>query len=285
VADNPRALVIENDPTDDVRLLGEWLTEAGLDLEVLRPHAGESLPADLDGYAALVVLGGDQHAYPGPDGQPGAPWFRDLESILRKAVRASLPTLGICLGAQLLASAHNGTVAAAAAGPEIGPRLVAKRDAAERDPLFAPLPMLPDVIQWHHDEIVELPLGAVLLATSTNYANQAFRLGDSAWGVQFHPEADTAMIAQWAGTNGPVLAALGTTADEVVAAVDALMDDLFEVWQPVAARFAALTLGELSRGKPERQGFDLQAPGGPSGSNPRRPPGPAIGRELPLLGH
>ena len=257
--------MIENDPTDDVRLLGEWLTEAGLDLLVLKPHAGEPLPADLDGYAALVVLGGDQHAYPGPDGQPGAPWFPELQSLLRKAVRANVPTLGVCLGAQLLAVAQNGTVAPSAAGPEIGAHLVAKRDAADRDPLFAPLPMLPDVIQWHHDEVSELPLGAVLLATSTNYANQAFRVGESAWGVQFHPEADTAMIAEWAATNELVLAELGTTAEEVVEAVDALSDDLFEVWQPVAARFAAVARGELSRGKPEL-------------------PGPAIGRELPLLG-
>ena len=59
------ALVIENDPTDDPRRLGEWLTEAGLELTVLRPHAGDALPADLDGYAALVVLGGDQQRLPG----------------------------------------------------------------------------------------------------------------------------------------------------------------------------------------------------------------------------
>ncbi len=64
--------MIENDPTDDPRLLGEWLTEAGLELGVLRPYAGDALPADLDGYAALVVLGGDQQAYRCPDGQPGA---------------------------------------------------------------------------------------------------------------------------------------------------------------------------------------------------------------------
>jgi GMP synthase-like glutamine amidotransferase len=259
-------LVIENDPTDDPRLLGEWLTDAGLHLEVLRPYAAEPLPGDLDGYAAFVVLGGEQDAYPGPDGQPGAPWFPHLQSLLRKAVRGSVPTLGVCLGAQLLAVAHNGTVERAAAGPEIGPQLVAKRDAADRDPLFAPLPMLPDVIQWHHDEITELPLGAVLLATSTNYPNQAFRVGECAWGVQFHPEADAAMIAGWAATNGPVLAERGTTAEEVVASVVALADDLFEVWQPVAARFAALARGELPKGKPEL-------------------PGPLIGRELPLLGH
>lgn len=252
-----RCLVVENDPTDDVRLLGEWLTEAGLHLEVVRAHAGEPLPADLDGYAALVVLGGEQSVHTDRE-----PWFDQLESLLRKAVRHATPTLGICLGAQLLASAHAGTVARAAAGPEIGAGLVAKRDAAEADPLFGPLPMLPDVIQWHYDEVTELPHGATLLAASTNYPVQAFRIGESAWGLQFHIECDTAMLADWAGSNQDELASLGRTAADVVARADALKDDLFEVWHPFATRFAAVARGEL------------------------KPPvtDPVPGRRLPLLG-
>ncbi len=68
------ALVIENDPTDDLRRLGDWLTEAGLELTVLRPHAGDELPETLDDHLALVVLGGDQSAYSDAEGMPGAPW-------------------------------------------------------------------------------------------------------------------------------------------------------------------------------------------------------------------
>lgn len=177
------ALVIENDPTDDIRRLGDWLTAAGLPLATVRPHAGEPLPADLDGYAALVVLGGPQHAYPGPAGEPTAAWLPACESLLRKAVRHRVPTLGVCLGAQLLATAHGGAAAPATAGPEIGPALVARRDAAESDPLFAQVPFTPDVLQWHHDEITELPAGAVLLAASTRYPHQAFRVGTAAWGL------------------------------------------------------------------------------------------------------
>jgi GMP synthase-like glutamine amidotransferase len=252
--------VIENYWDDDARRLGEWLTGAGLELVVVRAHAGEPVPAGLDGYAALVVLGGDQHVYPGPGGEPGAPWFADLEALLRTAVRDRVPTLGVCLGAQLLATAHVGTVAPAEAGPEIGAALVARRDAADRDPLFAKVPMLPDVIQWHHDEVVELPIGAVLLATSTNHPHQAFRLGDRAWGLQFHIECDTAMIAGWAEEAEAELRDLGRTSDDVVAGVDAIMDDLAEVWQPFAARFAWLAQGELEAST-------------------------GTGRELPLLGH
>jgi GMP synthase-like glutamine amidotransferase len=255
-------LVIENDPTDDARRLGEWLTDAGLELRVLRAHLGEPIPAELDDYAALVVLGGEQSAYPGPDGQPGSAWFPALEGLLRKAVRHSVPTLAVCLGAQLLASAHAGLVERSPAGPEIGAALVARRDAAERDPLFAPLPLIPDVVQWHHDEITELPVGAVLLCASTDYPHQAFRLGEAAWGVQFHPECDTAMFASWAQANPQLLADLGREVDEVVGQVDALMDDLFEVWHPFAHRFAAVARGELAPAVP----------------------GPASRRDLPLLG-
>ena len=139
------ALVIENDPTDYLRRRGEWLTEAGLELTVLRPHAGDALPETLDDYLALVVLGGDQNAYSAADGTPGAPWFPALEGLLRKAVRNRVPTLAVCLGAQLLAQAHGGLVERSTSGPEIGPGLVGKRDAADTDPLFKWVPLLPDV--------------------------------------------------------------------------------------------------------------------------------------------
>lgn len=239
------ALVIENDPTDDVRRLGEWLTEAGLALDVVRPHAGEALPADFEGFAACVVLGGDQHAYDDPDGNPGAPWFPALESLLRKAVRNKVPTLGVCLGGQLLATAMGGTVERSASGPEIGPRLVARRDAAEHDTLWRYVPFAPDVLQWHLDEIIELPSQATLLAASTRYPNQAFRVGDRAWGLQFHIECDLGMIGGWAATNTKALADLGTDADTLIAECGAVLDDIEEVWQPFAFRFAAVARGDL----------------------------------------
>lgn len=257
------ALVIENDPADDIRALGEWLTEAGLQLTVRRPHAGDELPDTLDGYLALIVLGGDQSAYPGPDGAPGAPWFPALEGLLRKAVRHRVPTLGVCLGAQLLATAHGGLVERSTAGPEIGPALVGRRDAADTDPLFKYVPLLPDVVQWHIDEITELPLGAVLLAASTRYPHQAFRLGDRAWGLQFHIECDADMIADWARVDDGALAELGYHPDAVVLATADILADVEEVWQPFAARFAALALGTLP-------GADMPIPGGM--------------RTLPLLG-
>jgi len=240
------ALVVENDPTDDLRRLGEWLSEEGLECAVVRPYAGDPLPDALAGFGAVVVLGGAQSAY-GPTAES---WFPALESLLRKAVRHRVPTLGICLGAQLLATAHAGVVEPGRSGPEIGPGLVARRDAAEGDMLFARVPFTPDVLQWHHDEIAELPAGATLLAASTAYPHQAFRLGDRAWGLQFHIECDTAMVADWVSTNLDLLAELDLDPEVVVAASAAVMPDLEDVWQPFAVRFAALARGGPVPGAP-----------------------------------
>ncbi|MFG1604019.1 type 1 glutamine amidotransferase [Actinoplanes sp. NPDC049265] len=258
------ALVVENDPSDPLARLGEWLTEAELPLTVVRPHAGDELPEALDEYAALVVLGGDQNAYPADDGTPGAPWFPRLEGLLRKAVRNRVPTLGVCLGGQLLAMAHGGLVERSTSGPEVGPGLVGKRDAADTDPLFKWVPLLPDVLQWHRDEITELPLNATLLAASSKYPYQAFRIGDRAWGLQFHIECDLDMIARWAASDAETLAEAGYDPDAVVAACADTLADVEEVWQPFAARFASLALGTL----PDA---DI-------------PPAPGPGRSLPLLG-
>jgi GMP synthase-like glutamine amidotransferase len=233
---------VENDPSDDARRLGDWLVEGGLELAVVRPHAGDPLPDTLDGYAAVVVLGGEQSAYPDADGTPGAPWFAGLERLLRKAVRERVPTLGVCLGGQLLATANAGTVERSPAGPEIGAKLVARRDVADHDPIFAGVPFAPDVLQWHLDEITELPVGAVLLAASTNYPHQAFRLGDAAWGLQFHIECDIEMLAAWASDNLDVLAELGQDPIELLESCDAVLDDVEEVWRPFAQRFAELAL-------------------------------------------
>ena len=128
--------------------------------------------------------------------------------------------------------------------------MVGQRDAAESDPLFRYVPLIPDVLQWHSDEITELPPGATLLAASTRYPHQAFRLGDRAWGLQFHIECDTAMIADWAAGLRACSPSWATTRSWWWPPATAVMADVEEVWQPFAARFAALALGELERRRP-----------------------------------
>ena len=242
-----RALVIENDPTDDIRRLGEWLTDAGLDLRCVQAATrARNCRRTWTATTRSSCSAATSTRTRTPTATRAHRGSRASESLLRKAVRNKVATLGVCLGGQLLAAAHGGVVERSPTGPEIGAKLVARRDAAEDDPLWRYVPFVPDVLQWHHDEITELPAGATLLAASTNYPHQAFRIGDRAWGLQFHIECDVDMIADWAADNDDVLADLGTdAATRSMAGCAAVMDDIEEVWQPFAARFAAVARGEL----------------------------------------
>jgi hypothetical protein len=144
----------------------------------------------------------------------------------------------VCLGAQLLAVANGGAVAPNPDGPEFGAQLIAKRAMASTDPLFGPLPITPDVIQWHFDAIVRMPPGAVQLASSPGCDVQAFRLGRLAWGIQFHIETTPALVRAWAAGDADALA--GYDVERLLARTDAVHADIAEVWQPFAASFAGV---------------------------------------------
>jgi GMP synthase (glutamine-hydrolysing) len=117
---------------------------------------------------------------------------------------------------------------------------VAKRDAADADPLFGPLPLSPDVLEWHHDEIDRLPAGATLLASNPRYENQAFRVGQYVYGLQFHIETDAALVRQWADSDPVGVASSGLDVETISARAAAVHPDLAEVWAPFAGRFADL---------------------------------------------
>ncbi len=102
---DPVILVVEHEATCPPAHLGDWLTGAGARVEVCRPYADESLP-DLTTYDGLVVLGGSM----GADDDETHAWLGPLKQLIRRAVATGLPTLGICLGHQLIASALGGTV-------------------------------------------------------------------------------------------------------------------------------------------------------------------------------
>jgi GMP synthase-like glutamine amidotransferase len=227
----PTVLVVHNDDSDPVARLGDWLTEAGLDLRVV---PGPELPPDLSGYAGLVVLGGAM----GASDDASVPWLPHERALLRESVTTEVPTLAVCLGAQLLAVAHGGRVAPSPDGPEIGAQLIAKRAAASTDPLFGPMPITPDVLQWHFDTITALPPGAVHLASSPVCENQAFRLGRLAWGLQFHIETTPEIVRAWAAADAPLLD--GFDLDLIVSRSTAAHVDIAEVWAPFAHAFAAV---------------------------------------------
>ena len=231
-----RILVITHSRTEHLGYFAEWLTAAGAELDVCQPWDGDPLPTTLAGHGGLLVMGGTQQAY--DDGS--APWLAGTKELLRLAVETSVPTLGICLGSQLLAEATGGRVAPNPEGPELGARLVAMRDIAKADPLLYDLPMSPVVVQWHWDAIVELPPGAVLLASSPRAVNQAYRLGGAAWGLQFHLETPPEMLHGWAVENADGVRAVGLDPDLVAAAAARALPEIEQVWRPVLERWARL---------------------------------------------
>ena len=234
-----RALVITHTDSEGPGHLARWLPEEGLNLEVVEPWRGETLPAALTGFAAVVVMGGPQQAYD----DASAPWLRQTKELIRAAAGSGLPVFGICLGAQLLAEATGGRVAPGGKGPELGARLVAKRDAAAADPLFWDLPLSPVVVQWHWDAVVDLPPSATLLMSSGRYANQAFRVGERAWGIQFHVETPPEMVQRWAEDNSPELLELGLDPQDVLDRTLPELAEVEEVWGEVLRRFARLAVG------------------------------------------
>jgi len=228
-------LLLQPSETHPPGPLRQWLHDGGVQLRIIRPFAGDAVPHGVAGVDAVVCLGGELDA---DDDQRG-PWLPDIRALLAEAVRERVPVLAIGLGAQLLALATGGVVGVMAEGPEAGLRLVAKRDAAATDPLLADLPFTPDVVQFHRAEITRLPASATLLAVAPQCTNQAFRVGASAWGLQFHIETTPELLLQWMLAE-PEVAAVMPASTEVDGVLEQGHQDVAETWEPIVRRFAEL---------------------------------------------
>jgi GMP synthase (glutamine-hydrolysing) len=164
------------------------LRDAGVVVDERDVRRGEALP-ELDAVDGIVSLGGEQSVLAGDHA------LLAESALLRSAVERKLPVLGVCLGAQLLAFALGGRVRRRAR------RLVAwvalePLDGAPEDPLLGALPDGAAGLHWNEDGVA-LPPGAIELLRSPGEGAEAFRVGDFAWGVQFHPEVDEAALEGW----------------------------------------------------------------------------------------
>ncbi len=148
------------------------------------------LPRPLDAYDAVLVFGGAMHA----DQDERHPWLREETLWLQQLLARRVPTLGVCLGVQLLARAA-GSWVGPLEPPEIGWYVVELTADGAADPVLGSLPQSFEAFQWHH-YTHGLPAGAVELARSVA-CTQAFRLGDACWGVQFHPEVTETQLGGW----------------------------------------------------------------------------------------
>ena len=184
-----RTVVLQHVACEPPGVYEDVLLERGADLERVELDEGEPLPA-LAGARLVVVMGGPMGAYE----VAAHPWLAAEKQFIAEAVRSAIPVFGACLGAQLLADALGGK-AYPGTGPEVGLLPVNVTAEGRADPVFAGLPERFPALQWHGDTF-DLPPGAVLLASSPAYPNQAFRVGRS-YAVQFHLEVSTAMAREW----------------------------------------------------------------------------------------
>jgi GMP synthase (glutamine-hydrolysing) len=193
-------------------------------------HSG-TLPRPPQGYAGVVLTG--SHAMV----SEREPWSEALVPWLRAAVEAGTPVLGICYGHQLLAHALGGEVTHHPDGVEIGTVTVERHAVSEGDPLLGGLPNRFPAQAVHWQSVRRLPADAVLLAGSAHEAHHAFRVGERAWGVQFHPEFSDEALRAYLDGLGEMLAKEGRDAAQITDALRPTPDAA-----SVLPRFAQLAL-------------------------------------------
>lgn len=213
--------IIQNDPEVPPGSISDHLP---IPHRLHHPYRDGLLP-QLEDISALIVLGGAM----GANDDDKHPFLADLKQLIRQAVAAGIPYLGVCLGGQLLAAALGAKVVSNR-WEEIGSFSASLTDEGKGDPLFEGMPPEFLTFQWHHDSF-DIPAGGVVLAASVVCPHQAFRMGRSAWGVQFHPEVTGEIIRSWAAWDK---------------ATSGRVEELVAEFQKEAERYAA-TVRQLMR--------------------------------------
>jgi GMP synthase (glutamine-hydrolysing) len=204
-------LILQHVPWERPAILGDVLDTNSLHFTT-RSFLYGPPPLALSEISGLVVLGGPMNALD----YERHPALRDEEDLVRAVVDADIPLLGVCLGHQIIAAALGARLHSGVAN-EVG---IGTVDVLVDDPVMGASGSVSPVLHWHQD-VVEAPDGATVLASSSETPNQAFRLGDSIFAMQFHVEVDKHMLERWL-------------------AVDDMVDDLSpEVRLSLQADFAA----------------------------------------------
>ncbi|HMK60095.1 MAG TPA: type 1 glutamine amidotransferase [Dissulfurispiraceae bacterium] len=196
-------LICKNISSEGPGTIEDFLRSKGIPYTIVDLSAREALPVDMGPYDTLVMLGGPMSV------NDDLPYIRDEEVLVRDFAARGKKMFGVCLGAQIMAKALGAQVRKGP-GPEVGWLPIKFSEEGLMDPLIQGLATHPatevidraiPVFHWH-GETFDIPVGALRLACSELYQNQAFRYGKSAYGFQFHIEVSERIIYDWmAGEN------------------------------------------------------------------------------------
>ena len=228
---------MESDPPG---LFGDAVAERGHEHDEWLIPTGAPPPRALEEYDAVAVFGGDMNV----EDEDRYRWLQDEKGLIRDALDDGTPVLGVCLGGQILADAANARVSRAPA-PEIGWYEVDLMAEASGDPLFRTLPMRFPAFQWHTRQFA-LPSGAVPLACNP-VCLQAYRLNETAWGVQFHPEVKPERIGEWleAAATQADAQRIGFDLERERALTERNVEGWIEIGRTLFSRFVAVAEGRV----------------------------------------
>ncbi len=272
--------ILQHDDAEPAALIQTVLQRQNLQIVPQRPDREplpEALPAAC---AAIVVMGGPMAVYE-PERHP---WIERELSLLRQALDSARPVLGVCLGAQLLAAAGGARVYAGDPPKEIGWSTIKLTAEGRGDPLgrFLANPNTDEpttVFQWHGDTF-DLPPGAVPLARSMRVPQQAFRLGRTAYGFQFHFEVTEQIIRNWVALWRKEMLAQGVSADEIFSGLKEHLPLLNRRGEELVRAFAALVhaspLQVLAAPAPQGTGAETKAQALEDGAQAGPPAAPPV---------
>lgn len=238
----PRALAIVHQDDTGPGVFTDAFRASGFGLDTWRIWAEDEPARDLASYDAVAVFGGAMHA----DQESLHPWMTAEKRLLAGLVAGGTPTLGVCLGSQLLAGSA-GACVGRARRPEIGWHEVRLTAAGSEDPVIGFLPASFTAFGWHSYE-AGLPTGAVALAHS-DVCLQAYRLGESAWGIQFHAEVSEPVLADWTVNyaEDPDAVRIGLDPQALAARSAREIGRWNEIGRSLCARFCEAARARVSR--------------------------------------
>ena len=268
-------LVIQHVPHERLGTFEAAFKQAGCSLRLLNAYDSSAPWPGLSAVDGIVAMGGPQSVYQ----RAAYPYLTREIALLRQAIERRLPILGVCLGAQLLASALGAKVTKAA-HHEVGWYPLMREPGADEDPLVEPFGQTETVFQWHGDTFA-LPRGAVRLASSPLCREQAFRYRHDVYGLQFHLEVTAAMVRAWMRTpvNQTELVALRGVIDPLAIRRQSPqhVDRLHELSRHVVATFSRLVAHADHRGlrigHPSRHHPTATAHAAPEGAHDARDSG------------